>query len=455
MEKEKGMGFKKTAFVMTGVFVIAGIATLSGCGNDQKEPVQPLEQPTDAVYYEDAIALVDTLESTHPAFIMEDEEIQAMDSNLPKLPENYETEKERYLETASRTEDRTEFLWATKRYLTTLEDGHTIVRDTTIHSYLKGEYRYQNEKLYLMDGTSVTPKYLTAIGGVPIEKIKEFADLYYVAENEAARKKNYETAALGRDIFTFAGCTMKENGIEATYYNEETQAEEKEFVPFQKKNLQDCYNYKEQITSEMIGNVYYVDLNVCLDFYQVRDEAKKMAEAVQNGVDKFIIDVRNNPGGQSNACTGLINALGMEPTGFGIVERNSELSCKLGNTSYKEGFAGWGRDLSYGKKNPNIKLVVLQNENSFSSAVMLTTWVQDGDLGVVIGQPSTNAPTSYGDILEYTMEKSGIELIISYKLFLRPDANADQTTVVPDIVVDEGEDSLEYALEYLKSNERN
>lgn len=94
---------------------------------------------------------------------------------------------------------------------------------------------------------------------------------------------------------------------------------------------------------------------------------------------------------------------------------------------------------------------MLTNEFSFSSANMLAVWVQDGKLGTVIGYPSANSPSSYGDVLSFRLNNSGVEGQVSYKRWLRPDANADQRILHPDILVPIGGDALQTAVNYLDS----
>jgi len=89
------------------------------------------------------------------------------------------------------------------------------------------------------------------------------------------------------------------------------------------------------------------------------------------------------------------------------------------------------------------------NEITYSSATMMAVFVQDGDLGTVIGAPSSNAPSSYGDILYYKLPASGIEVSILYKRWLRPDTDADQRILMPDIVTEYNEDILQRAIDYL------
>ena len=96
--------------------------------------------------------------------------------------------------------------------------------------------------------------------------------------------------------------------------------------------------------------------------------------------------------------------------------------------------------------------MVLTDRTTFSSATMLGVWVQDGKLGTIVGQPSANAPTSYGDMLRIQLPLSNVTLPISYKKFLRPDADADPDTLHPDILTGFDEDALEVALKYLSGD---
>jgi len=76
-------------------------------------------------------------------------------------------------------------------------------------------------------------------------------------------------------------------------------------------------------------------------------------------------------------------------------------------------------------------------------------WVQDGGFGNIVGAPSINAPSSFGDMLFFNLPYTGLQVRVSHALFLRPDANADQSVLWPDIMVDPA-DALEVAIEYLR-----
>ena len=78
---------------------------------------------------------------------------------------------------------------------------------------------------------------------------------------------------------------------------------------------------------------------------------------------------------------------------------------------------------------------------------MMATWVQDGGFGVVIGEPSSNSPSAFGDMLVMTLPYTNIQMRVSYSKFLRPDTDADQRTLWPDIPM-EPHLALETAVEF-------
>ncbi|HEX2938827.1 MAG TPA: S41 family peptidase [Ruminiclostridium sp.] len=106
-------------------------------------------------------------------------------------------------------------------------------------------------------------------------------------------------------------------------------------------------------------------------------------------------------------------------------------------------------NLSMAKTNSHISLVVLTNEFTYSSATMLAVFAQDGKLGTVIGYPSANSPSCYGDVLSFQLKNSGTKGQVSFKRWLRPNANADQRMLHPDILVPIGGDALQTAIKFL------
>ena len=303
-----------------------------------------------------------------------------------------------------------------------------------------------NELFLINDDGSLSEERITHIGGVPVNRIFDTVQTWHVAENHSARDKNNSMWALNDEVLKLAGANIESHLAEVTIDN--NGAAYKKNVEFVNKDIYEYYYYTYDIKSDIINDIFYIDMNTCDVNQNLEAQVEELKKAIREGFTKVIIDVRDNRGGDSEACTKLLKAMGMNPPSYGGYIRYSDLASKQRNVR-SEGFMQYDPDKTKAKRNENIQLVVLTNEITYSSATMMAVFVQDGDLGTVIGTPSSNAPSSYGDILYYKLPASGIEVSISYKRWLRPDTDADQRILMPDIVTEYNEDILQRAIDYL------
>lgn len=393
-----------------------------------------------APFIEDAEQLISYLESAHPMFLLDD------------VPAGYEAAKAEFLAVAAAPDvSLAEFCWSLMAYTASLEDGHTNVNTfgNGPQAMLDVDWVVDGEKL-LLDGKEVT-----AIGGVPVADVFAASDKYFPAENLSARAVNRASWAANRNLLYRAGAAFGED-LESTTITVDGKEETVAFV------LPDYSDMDTTIaTGKQMGDVYYVDLNQCILGEEVDAVSADLAKAVKAGTHKVILDVRGNGGGNSEACYQFLQALDMEIPEYGAYVRYSTLALDEVQDPYKpypyergytrtEGGEQTDKpDVTTAKANPDIDLVVLTDEATYSSATMLGVWVQDGKLGTVVGRASANAPSSYGDILYYQLANTGMYGTVSHIQWQRPDQTADQKTLVPDIETKVGEDALEAALEYL------
>ena len=81
---------------------------------------------------------------------------------------------------------------------------------------------------------------------------------------------------------------------------------------------------------------------------------------------------------------------------------------------------------------------------------MLAVWVSDGNLGKIIGRPSSNMPSNYGNVLNFQLKNSKLLGQISHTKWIRPDISKNKEMVLePDIYVEYGDDILERAIDYI------
>ncbi len=391
------------------------------------------------IYLEDALNLVSVVEDTHPSFVMGD------------IGENYEEGKQEFLNSITQNTSKDEFKYLIRKYLVLLQDGHTgIQRNESDDFFLNLEYYAIGEELLLLDKDgNISDNKVTKVGGVPINKIYETVQTYYTAENDAARERNNNMWTLNYEVLKLAGCDIINNSVDIITEQNGLVSEGK--IKFIKKNIYESYEYSSEIESKMINDIFYIDMNVCKDNNILDKQVEKLKETIKSGCRKVIIDVRDNPGGNSAASEKLINAMDMSVPTYGVYVRYSELVNKKYSEAPLDGFEHYKPNKTTAKGNENIDLAILMNDKTFSSATMLAVFVKDGELGTLIGSPSSNAPSSYGDILYYRLPNSKIDLTISFKKFLRPDTEADQRILIPDIVTEYNADILEIAIDYLST----
>ncbi|SHJ39160.1 C-terminal processing protease CtpA/Prc, contains a PDZ domain [Clostridium cavendishii DSM 21758] len=387
---------------------------------------------------EDTTQMIKIMETTHPIF-------------LETIPEKYKNAKEIFLKETNKDMTTKDFQYCISRYLSSIKDGHTRIycRDKY---YLDVKLKYLNQKLVLLDEKNLpTDKVVTKINGVSIDKVISTIDDLFPAENYVAKGVNISNYVKSQDLLTLAGIDCSKD---MSLSVKDKEGEKDIQVNFQIPSY--TVNNKHEISSKTIDDkTIYIKLETCElnnSFGKTLDDLNK---AVKNNIKNVIIDVRNNGGGTSNACLKLLEAIKMKPGNFGAVLRFSPLASERYGFLQKSGYYKDNQSNNV-TKNENIKLYVLMNENTFSSAQWMATWVKDGKLGTLVGQPCSNMPSSFGDALDFQLKNSKLEGQISHKKFLRPDKSKnDERVLEPDIKVDYSEDALNKALDTIKSNTLN
>jgi len=417
-------------------------------------------------YGADALYLVQMIERVHPIFIVEG-----------YLPDDYAAVRDAFLEVAQNTTSRQEFVFAAYRYVTTLQDGHmtgfNLFGIAGITSgLLDVQWEVEDGRLWLIDETGRTETEVTEIGGVSPAQIFAVVDIYVFAENEVYRLWNYALYTRYGAMIELAGGALLGDRVALTLSNNgERSTMEAELVvleaPTELLSMEEiAAGYEFIVRHEMLDDdIMLIDLRLFFLHDSIDETARYIEQAIEDGVRKFIVDLRNNGGGNSQAGERLLNAMGIRVPQSGVVRRFSPLMVEIGtehgfispierafiavSSGFIDGIIGMPTTAT--SENPNnVFVAVLTDNNTYSSATMMAYWVQDGNSGKIIGAPSRNAPSAFGDMLTFTLPDSGLGVRVSHAQFLRPDVNADQSVLWPDIVVDPAE-ALEVALEYLRN----
>ena len=203
----------------------------------------------------------------------------------------------------------------------------------------------------------------------------------------------------------------------------------------------------QSIKTHIDSNIAYLQLN---DMAMNPEYAKKEFDNFFNDVAKsnsqhLVIDLRNNGGGNSRIGDMLLEKIRIKKNdninNGSVTAKNSRLfryyfkipnmmprfllniniSIKIGREEEeKEKFKG--------------KVYFLQGRNTFSAATDLALFVHDNNLFTTIGEPSSQKPCSYGDILFFELPNTKLHGGVSYKYFTRPDkSKCDEDYLYPNV----------------------
>jgi len=405
----------------------------------------------------DALYLVQTIEQVHPIFVIDG-----------YLPENYEAIRDEFLLYAQGDITRQEFIFASWRYITALRDGHmtglqllSSPQETLSGDLLSLSWLVQDDNLYLQEQDGYLAKVLE-IGSVSPHDVFALVDYYVYSENPVDRNRILALHSRYSGFIELAGGAISDNTTVITVEdNGEVRTITANFDFLQQRAEENDNEPEFIIRYEFIDDIFFIDFRMFVPDDGIDETIYAIERAIENGTRKFIIDLRGNGGGNSWHGQRLLHAMGITLPNFGAVRRFSDLFIDTAMLTTLERLqvrliSPFARGQIFSPStatasNPNEVFVsVLTDRFTYSSATMMAVWVQDGGFGNIIGGISSNAPSAFGDMLRFELPYSEIGIRVSHARFLRPDANADQSALMPDILIDPAY-ALYVALDYLRN----
>lgn len=202
------------------------------------------------------------------------------------------------------------------------------------------------------------------------------------------------------------------------------------------------------------------------DFYNNVDSI--FAKIHDDSIGNLIIDIRNNPGGNSELADYLISCIYGKP-----YKANSKILIKRSEQYYKymRGYFSWWFKpfltfikqindykqtpvgLVYvdikGFKNPinikyrfNGKIYLLINSNTFSTALGFATVIKDYEIGHIVGEQTKSEVNEFGDIYPFDLPNSGLWVWTSAKRYIRPSGELTKGGLKPDTFVEDVNDNI-------------
>lgn len=178
--------------------------------------------------------------------------------------------------------------------------------------------------------------------------------------------------------------------------------------------------------------------------------------------DRLIIDLRDNPGGDSSFSDPLVGWFATRPFRFAsafrikvspeTVASNRARLAIPGNdptgisAQFERAYAGAAGgeviDFPIRPAQPRSgarfegRVFVLINRHSYSNAVNVAALVQDHGFGTVIGEETSDLATTYGAMEQFALSGTGIKIGYPKARIIRPNGSLAERGVVPDIAIE-------------------
>lgn len=315
-------------------------------------------------------------------------------------------------------------------------DAHTSI-NFSAEKMFPLEFYWFNDGIYLIntseDYKDFKYKKLKKINNKDINEIIERISSVVSHENEAILKSQVPIRIalpellkglniidnIDNATFTFEG--NSENSInvkaldgEEVFENIFGKSREGENIPLYMQN-KDKYYWFKYLEDE---KVVYFNYSQCMEMEDkpFKDFSVELMNVLNaKGVEKLIIDIRNNGGGNSMILENLISEIG-----------KSELN--------KKG-----------------KLFVIIGRRTFSSAVLNAIELNNNTDAIFVGEPTGGKPNHYGEVKSFELPNNKINVRYSSKYFKNYDKDID--TFVPDknieLTIEDYINNVDPVLEYI------
>lgn len=174
------------------------------------------------------------------------------------------------------------------------------------------------------------------------------------------------------------------------------------------------------------------------------------ADIAREKLSNLIIDIRNNPGGNTDTVTYLSRYLANKP--FRLVSAVQEKlnqenrgwfnhKGEPGDILYQQ-WDDWQTPLN-SKQRFTGNTYVLVGPVSYSSAIVFATTMQDNNFATLVGQPTGGYANQSAQGNLFNLPHSKLRAYVTTKLLVRPNGNEQRSHVVPDHIIDDTVESIE------------
>lgn len=189
-------------------------------------------------------------------------------------------------------------------------------------------------------------------------------------------------------------------------------------IPGMKSTQEELLAQRQDWYIDQENNLGLFNLKVCIDDELFREDVKEFFAAVRSsGMDHVIIDLRENIGGHSGVVEAFLKQLPIDSyLSFGSRTRYSRQAAERVGMRRTWGFSTFSPSMRQIKtvEHPFTgEVFLLTGNQTFSAGNWIAVIFHDNDLGTVIGEPTGNAPSSFGDMISFQLPNTRFVLGVS------------------------------------------
>lgn len=297
-----------------------------------------------------------------------------------------------------------------------LKDAHSCVRlnikDFKEYHYLNAEFDIDdNHTIWFVDKEK--PYQLLDINGITVTDIYKNARDRLAYENEFWLAEVLKKHLSNAEDMQLLGIPYREDGAVIRFATEN--GKETKTISYRSKTAADSKPQRPYSAS------YEEELSLAIfEMNEMNDTVKYQAfvdkffqEVKTRKLQNIVIDLRNNGGGNSACGEPFLEFL-------------------------EQDFDG--------------QAYVLTSHKTFSSAMLFTSWLYNGQLATVVGEETGGSPNAYGEVRFYSMPNSRLLYRVTQAYFENDNRARGLDTIPPDIKVD-SEQALDKVRELVSERE--
>lgn len=342
-----------------------------------------------------------------------------------------------------------EFYFVVNSVICSMNDGHThlLPMQNEQNRYIDVPLIWLHDGLYVSKdrGQFKQGDRVVTIGDKSVDALFQELRLVIPSENEHYSRRK-AGGCINREEYLDYLDVVHNDGVEISVQRAEDELNIT--VSLKPRSEREFDNSKRpwvgyEIDKELSLGVFYLDACQYNEIY--RKKVKVFFKEVSKlKIRNIAIDVRRNGGGNSNVIGEFIRYLDID-----------KFKSFCGDIRYSKAAKeqrGYTKDKGYkSNKHPTVcvnrkvqpsrllfngNVYVLTSPKTFSSGNWFAVIIRDNQLGTIIGEPTGNAPTSYGDVLKFYMPMTGFGFTVSFKKWVRPNTNNDpEDSLYPDVLV--------------------